>query len=115
MILKIPRIAITLFCCIFSVGISIWQRKFGLYGIPVLYLYFWIENVYLVLKSKKYEPIDGIVVRSGITKHPKIHVPYLHYTYVVGETIDFRKSVKTDTLIKCHGILKNSLRAYPKS
>lgn len=108
--LTFPRFLAVFMSFFVTVGISLLSHRFGLYGIPIPFAYFWLENMWLASRSERFLPVNGVVVNNEVTTGNKGELGYiLEYVYTVSVTT-YRASRNSFTLPNANEWLSS---AYP--
>jgi serine/threonine protein kinase len=83
-ILIVPRFLIALVSIFVTSAMTHWLGVFSFYGAPIVALYLWLENTFLVLRSNSFLPVTAIVTENKVVLNGKgqpFH--YLYYVYTI--------------------------------
>jgi hypothetical protein len=81
--LTFPRFLVVFLSFLVTIGISLLTHRFGFYGVPIAFLYFWLENMWLASRSEKFLAVNGIVVINDTYNQGRQTIYWLEYVYTI--------------------------------
>jgi serine/threonine protein kinase len=85
--LTFPRFLVIFLSFLVAVGISLLTHRFGFYGFPIAFLYFWLENMWLASRSEKFLAINGVVVINDTYNQSRQTIYWLEYVYTIAGVV----------------------------